>query len=226
MHPLRTSRHLLQLVQKSALPEVSGRSSRSLARSASPGASPNALRPCGLHASSSFGPVGLAEQEGPLRSPVSHQCGNPSGSRARSQTPRCRNRLLQCSAYLESETHGHPHVHCVVPAGGLSANGTRWITPRDDFFLPVKVLGAIFRGKFHEALQRAFHDGKLNFHGDLKLLAQPKTFAAWLRPLFRKDWVVYSKRPFGGPEHVLRYLGRYTHRVAISNHRLVSFADG
>ncbi len=120
----------------------------------------------------------------------------------------------------------HPHVHCVVPAGGLSANGTRWITPRYDFFLPVKVLGAIFRGKFHEALQRAFHDGKLNFHGDLKLLAQPKTFAAWLRPLFRKDWVVYSKRPFGGPEHVLRYLGRYTHRVAISNHRLVSFANG
>jgi len=93
-------------------------------------------------------------------------------------------------------------------------------------FLPVEVLGAVFRGKFHEALKSAFHDGKLNFHGDLKLLAQPKTFAAWLRPLFRKDWVVYAKRPFGGPEHVLRYLGRYTHRVAISNHRLVSFTDG
>jgi hypothetical protein len=120
----------------------------------------------------------------------------------------------------------HPHVHCVVPAGGLSADHTRWIKPRYDFFLPVKVLGAVFRGKFHEALKRAFHDGKLNFHGDLKLLAQPKTFATWLRPLFRKDWVVYAKRPFGGPEHVLRYLGRYTHRVAISNHRLVSFADG
>ncbi len=120
----------------------------------------------------------------------------------------------------------HPHVHCVVPAGGLSADHTRWIKPRYDFFLPVEVLGAVFRGKFHEALKRAFHDGQLNFHGDLKLLAQPKTFAAWLRPLFRKDWVVYSKRPFGGPEHVLRYLGRYTHRVAISNHRLISFADG
>ena len=114
----------------------------------------------------------------------------------------------------------------MVPAGGLSADGTRWIKPRYDFFLPVEVLGAVFRGKFHEALKRAFRDGKLNFHGDLKLLAQPKTFAAWLRPLFRKDWVVYAKRPFGGPEHVLRYLGRYTHRVAISNHRLVSFADG
>ena len=120
----------------------------------------------------------------------------------------------------------HPHVHCVVPAGGLSADGTRWIKPRYDFFLPVAVLGAVFRGKFHEALKRAFHDGKLTFHGDLQLLAQPKTFAAWLRPLFRKDWVVYAKRPFGGPEYVLRYLGRYTHRVAISNHRLVSFADG
>ena len=120
----------------------------------------------------------------------------------------------------------HPHVHCVVPAGGLSADRSRWIKPRYDFFLPVAVLGAVFRGKFHEALKRAFHDGKLTFHGDLKLLAQPKTFAAWLRPLFRKDWVVYSKRPFGGPEHVLRYLGRYTHRVAISNFRLVSFADG
>ena len=120
----------------------------------------------------------------------------------------------------------HPHVHCVVPAGGLSADHARWIKPRYDFLLPVKVLSRVFRGKFHEGLKRAFHDGKLNFHGDLKLLAQPKTFAAWLRPLFRKDWVVYSKRPFGGPEHVLRYLGRYTHRVAISNHRLVSFADG
>jgi Putative transposase/Transposase zinc-binding domain len=120
----------------------------------------------------------------------------------------------------------HPHVHCVVPAGGLSADHTRWIKPRYDFFLPVGVLGSVFRGKFYEALKRAFQDGRLNFHGSLKLLAQPKIFAAWLRPMFRKDWVVYAKRPFGGPEHVLRYLGRYTHRVAISNHRLVSFADG
>src|SRR5437868_10678311 len=103
---------------------------------------------------------------------------------------------------------------------------SRWIKPRYDFFLPVEVLSHVFRGKFHEALKRAFRDGKLNFHGDLKLLAQPRTFAAWLRPVFRKDWVVYAKRPFGGPEYVLRYLGRYTHRVAISNHRLVSFADG
>src|SRR5437899_3381947 len=120
----------------------------------------------------------------------------------------------------------HPHVHCVVPAGGLSADCTRWSKPRYAFFLPVKVLSRVFRGKFVAALKRAVHDGRFNFHGDLQLLAQPKTFAAWLRPLFRKDWVVYAKPPFGGPEHVLRYLGRYTHRVAISNHRLVSFTEG
>jgi hypothetical protein len=119
----------------------------------------------------------------------------------------------------------HPHVHCVVPAGGLSADRKRWIKPRYAFFLPVKVLSRIFRGKFVAALKRAFQDGQLSFHGDLRLLVQPKTFAAWLRTLFRKDWVVYSKPPFGGPDYVLRYLGRYTHRVAISNHRLLSFAD-
>jgi len=119
----------------------------------------------------------------------------------------------------------HPHVHCVVPAGGLSADHTRWVSSHHAFFLPVQVLRRVFRGKFVAALQRAFHDGRLSFHGDWKLLAQPKVFASWLRPLFRKDWMVYAKRPFGGPEYVLRYLGRYTHRVAISNHRVVSFAD-
>ncbi len=119
----------------------------------------------------------------------------------------------------------HPHVHCVVPAGGLSADHTRWVSSHHAFFLPVQVLSRVFRGKFVAALQRAFHDGRLSFHGDWKLLAQPKVFASWLRPLFRKDWMVYAKRPFGGPEYVLRYLGRYTHRVAISNHRVVSFAD-
>ena len=116
----------------------------------------------------------------------------------------------------------HPHVHCVVPAGGLSPDHQRWIHPRYRFFLPVKVLGRVFRGKFVAALRQAFDDGQLGFYGDLKLLAEAKAFASFLRPLFRQDWVVYCKPPFGGPEHVLRYLGRYTHRVAISNHRLVS----
>jgi rubredoxin len=120
----------------------------------------------------------------------------------------------------------HPHVHCVVPAGGLSPDHTRWVRSPDNYFLPKGVLREIFRGKFVDALEQAFQNGQLRFEGDLKLLAQPKIFAAWLRPLYRQDWVVYLKRPFGGPEYVLHYLGRYTHRVAISNHRLVSFTDG
>jgi len=120
----------------------------------------------------------------------------------------------------------HPHVHCVVPAGGLSLDHTRWLRSRPHFFLPIQVLRRVFRGKFVAALKSAFQHGQLHLSGNLALLTQPKIFASWLRPLFRKDWIVYSKPPFGGPEYVLQYLGRYTHRVAISNHRLVSFANG
>ncbi len=119
----------------------------------------------------------------------------------------------------------HPHVHCVIPAGGLSLDHTHWIKSRSRFFLSIKVLRRVFRGKFVAGLQQAFQSGRLQFHGKLAPLSLPKTFAAWLRLLFRKDWVVYAKPPFGGPEYVLQYLGRYTHRVAISNHRLVSFAE-
>ena len=120
----------------------------------------------------------------------------------------------------------HPHVHCVVPAGGLSLDHTRWIRSHPRFFLPRSVLRRRFRGKFVAGLKSAFQRGQLHLSGDLSLLGQPRVFASWLRPLFRKNWVVYCKPPFGGPEYVLQYLGRYTHRVAISNHRLISLADG
>ena len=120
----------------------------------------------------------------------------------------------------------HPHVHCVVPAGGLSPDHERWVRPRYPFFLPVKVLSRVFRGKYVSGLQQMFQKGDLCLPGALQPLAQRKAFHSFLRTLFRHDWVVYAKRPFGGPEHVLHYLARYTHRVAISNHRLVSFADG
>ena len=120
----------------------------------------------------------------------------------------------------------HPHVHCVIPAGGLSQDGQRWVHPRYAFFLPVKVLSRVFRGKFVAGLKRAFRKGRLLFPGSLQALEREKTFAAFLRKLFRQDWVVYAKPPFGGPEHVLHYLARYTHRVAISNHRLIQLADG
>jgi hypothetical protein len=120
----------------------------------------------------------------------------------------------------------HPHLHIIIPAGGLSPDHTRWVPSQENYFLPKAVLRKVFRGKFVAAVRQAFRDGQLRFPDKLKLLSQPKIFAAWLRPLFRQDWVVYLKRPFGGPAYVLHYLGRYTHRVAISNHRLVSFADG
>jgi hypothetical protein len=120
----------------------------------------------------------------------------------------------------------HPHVHCVLAAGGLAPDHSRWSSSRRSFFLPVKVLGRVFRGKFVAGLKTAFHAGTLQFHGHLLPLAEPRGFASWLRVLFRHDWVVYSKRPFGGPEHVLRYLGAYTHRVAISNSRLVALTNG
>lgn len=119
----------------------------------------------------------------------------------------------------------HPHVHCVVPAGGLAPDRSRWICSQPRFFLPAAVLKKVFRGKFTEALKQAFRNGKLGFHGNLKPLGRPQVFASLIRQTYRKEWVVYCKRPFGGAEHVLRYLGCYTHRIAISNHRLVSL-DG
>src|SRR5499433_4322083 len=100
----------------------------------------------------------------------------------------------------------HPHLHIIIPAGGLSLDHTRWIKSRWRFFLSIKVLRRLFRGKFVAGLQQAFQSGRLRFRGNLAALAQPKTFAAWLRLLFRKDWVVYAKRPFGGPEYGLHYL--------------------
>jgi hypothetical protein len=120
----------------------------------------------------------------------------------------------------------HPHVHYIVPSGGLSADGSRWIGGSDRFFLPVVALSRVFRGKFTAALRDLFRHNKLQFHGSLQQIASPEDFRRFLRRLFATDWVVYAKPPFGGPEHVLRYLARYTHRVAISNHRLVAINDG
>jgi hypothetical protein len=116
----------------------------------------------------------------------------------------------------------HPHIHCVVPGGGLAPDRRCWISSPPHFFLPVKVLSRVFRGKFVAGLRRAFSSKRLAFHGACLPLANDKAFAAFLRTLFQQDWVVYAKPPFGGPEHVLHYLARYTHRVAISNHRIVA----
>ena len=121
----------------------------------------------------------------------------------------------------------HPHVHCLAPAGGLSPDGSRWIAcRRPNFFLPVRVLSRLFRGKLLAFLCEAFAEGRLEFFGQLADLAKPARFHAWLRESKKTEWVVYAKPPFGGPEEVLKYLARYTHRVAISNSRLLSLDDG
>lgn len=120
----------------------------------------------------------------------------------------------------------HPHIHCIVPGGGLSPDGQSWVGSRENFFLSVKVLSRLYRGLFVSRLRAAYESGELEFHGQIAELAKPKTFDRLLRKLSDIEWVVYAKRPFGGPEQVVSYLGRYTHRVAISNHRLVSNEDG
>jgi hypothetical protein len=119
----------------------------------------------------------------------------------------------------------HPHVHCVVPGGGLSPDHQPWIPSRAHFFLPVRVLSRVFRGKFVAGLKRLFRRNQLRFFGACQTLSGRKAFATFLRTLFREEWVVYAKPPFGGPQHVLQYLARYTHRVAISNHRLLDVTD-
>jgi len=119
----------------------------------------------------------------------------------------------------------HPHIHYIVPAGGLALDGARWIDSSPRFFLPVTALSEVFRDKFCEQLRELFQQDRLQFHNSLKHLASPGAFSDLLWKLGEKDWVVYAKPPFGGAEHVLNYLARYTHRVAISNHRLVAFEN-
>jgi hypothetical protein len=127
------------------------------------------------------------------------------------------------------DLHYHPHLHVVATGGGLAcaADGTvaappRWLACRPGFFLPVRVLSRVFRGKYLALLRQAPAAGELSWHGELAGMAEPAAFAAWLHRHYQSDWVVYAKPPFGGPEQVLKYLARYTHRVALSNRRLVS----
>lgn len=121
-------------------------------------------------------------------------------------------------------TH-HPHVHGIVPGGGLAPDGQRWIACRPGFFLPVRVLSRLFRRRFLEELQRLYDQGRLKFFGEHRALPNAQAFAAWMAPLRTCEWVVYAKRPFAGPQAVLAYLSRYTHRVAVSNSRLLAMDE-
>jgi hypothetical protein len=122
--------------------------------------------------------------------------------------------------------HHHPHLHCVVPGGGIARDQRRWMSCRRQFLFPVKVLSRVFRGKFIAYLKAAFRDGEFGFHGELKCLGEKRKFIEWLHRAAATEWVVYAKPPFGGPRQVLKYLARYTHRVAISNQRLVALENG
>ncbi|HVU46087.1 MAG TPA: IS91 family transposase [Terracidiphilus sp.] len=120
----------------------------------------------------------------------------------------------------------HPHVHCIVPGGGLAPGNAAWVAGRSNFFLPVRVLSRVFRGKFIDGLKMAAEQGELRFHGQLAPLAEPAALERLLDESVRNEWVVYAKPPFGGPLQVLKYLSRYTHRIAISNRRLLAMQDG
>src|SRR5437899_3079066 len=151
--------------------------------------------------------------------------GDAYGGGRQSQTSWRRDRILPILHTWSQNLLFHPHFHCVVPSGGLAPGRTHWIRGSATFFLPLEVLQQVFRGKFVDGLEQAFAENRLSFSGLIQHLAEAKSFAEFVRKLHRNQWVVYTKPSFGGPERVLRYLGRYTHRVAISNHRLISF-DG
>ena len=119
----------------------------------------------------------------------------------------------------------HPHVHCIVPGGGLNNDG-QWVSARNNHFLPVKVLSRLFRGKFLHQLNNMYKTGKLHFYGQYQVLEEEKVFKQLVGKLYRTEWVVYAKRPFGGPAQVINYLGRYTHRVAITNKRITAIENG
>ena len=177
-------------------------------------------------------PPGRRPRSPPRTRPSSTACSSePSPTRCAPSRPDPRHLGAEIGFFAVLHTWGqtlvhHPHLHCVIPGGGLANDGSGWVACRPGFFLPVRVLSRYFRRVLLAALEDAFESGQLHFAGRLQPLADPRRFAEHLRPARQTDWVVYAKRPFAGPEQVLDYLGRYTHRIAISNQRLRSLDDG
>src|SRR5450755_1472547 len=180
------------------------------------------LLPFGLHVAGVDRRHRLPEQGRDLRHPVQGLRRDDDHDRGRSQTPGRADRRDFGAAHLGSALTHHPHVHMIAPGGGISLDGEKWATCRPGFFLPIRVLSRLFRRLFLEKLVAAHAAGKLEFFGARANLADPTAFAQYLSPSRAVEWVVYAKRPFGGPEAVLAYVSRYTHRVAISNSRLLT----
>ncbi len=215
----------LQLVPQSALSEVPEQRRAALARS-TPGRSlARAVLPRGFHPAAPISAIAYTNKEiiyGLLFDVAAETlrtiAADPKHLGARIGT------TLVLHTWGSALTH-HPHVHGIVPGGGLAPDADRWVPCRPGFFLSVRVLSRLFRRRFLEELQNAHRNGQLKFFGEHLDLADADAFADWLMPLRQCEWVVYAKRPFAGPEQVLAYLSRYTHRVAISNSRLVALDD-
>ena len=181
---------------------------------------------CRVYAASATGHPGPTKQTPAVRSVVPSYGRNSSIDRGRSKAPGCPTRLLLHPTQLGTDTQHSSASALRRPRWGISLDGSRWVACRPRFLLPVRVLSCRFRRLYLRYLEQAYRAGKLRFHGQLQHLSDPASFARYLAPLRKTKWVVYAKPPFGGPEKVLDYLGRYTHRVAISNHRLQQLQDG
>src|SRR5215210_7730496 len=225
MRRLLSHPHRLKLLPQPALPEVPGPNRESLARRPSGRPAAGALLPRGLHPADARRSSRVPEQGRGLRPAVPDRRRHAHHDRSGPEAPRRQDRPHGRAVYVGIALTHHPHVHVVVPGGGLAPHGSRWIACRPGFFLPMRVLSRLFRRLFLDRLADAQRIGRLAFHGDLAHLSDPAAFAAHLAPLRRSEWVVYAKHPFAGPEAVLAYLSHYTHRVASSNSRLLALDD-
>jgi len=222
--PVRST-HLLQLVPIAVLSQMPGAGPQPLASGTAARPPQHQLLPRRLHRASRTEPASADFSQAILRPALRGQFPDPAGGGRGSQAARCRDRISVGPAYVEFESAGY-HVHCVVLAGGLSADHRRWIHTRHPLFLlPIPVLRTMFRNKFLDGLRQLHHKNQLDCRGPAADFRDPAWFEDLAARLGKKKWFVYAKPPFGGPAHVLRYLGRYTHRMAISNHRLLAF-DG
>src|SRR5215813_1179553 len=224
---LRPSRDRIPILPQSPLPKVPQPDARRVASRSSDGDSAGSVLSRGLHAPSRIGASGTPNPRvvyGILFRAVAESLLEMAADPKRLGA---RIGFLAVLHTWSQRREVHPHIHCVVPAGGLSPDGPRWIRPRKKkFFLPVRPLGHLFRGKFLAYLEEAFAANRLAFYGRVRQLALPIHFADFLSSLREQEWVVYAKPPFGGPQHVLQYLARCTHRVAISNGRLLELQNG
>src|SRR6202165_2060882 len=212
---------------QSALSQVPGRSAPPMVATTGVGASAGTVFPCRVHLAQTDRTFGASECENHLHHPVPRRLPNVTGNGGRSQAIRRIHRLPGGAPHLGSEPASASPSACIVPGGGISPDGSRWIACRkDSFFLPYLLLSQRFRKKFLWQLRQALRHGALRFTGELRSLASPTAFEALCEKASKIEWVVHSKPPFGGPQRVLRYLARYTHRVAISNHRLRALENG